>query len=61
VAIVTSKETQQWSDIACDVSPTPRQFHGATVIADKMYIFGGYNGTNMNDFWFFHLGNFCYD
>ncbi len=30
--------------------PSPRQFHSTTICRGNIYLFGGYNGTNLHDF-----------
>jgi hypothetical protein len=57
--MVTNVATQHWSQIVCEKSPPPRHLHGTTILGNKIYLFGGYNGDYLNDFWYFDLGTFC--
>jgi hypothetical protein len=67
VITVTLLETLQWSKINCKNAPPARHLHAATVLSNKMYIFGGFNGNDtLSDFWCFDFGsrncdwvNFC--
>ena len=48
-------ETRHWSKIDTSISPPARNCHATSLINGKMYLFGGFNGTNLNDFWSFDL------
>jgi dynein heavy chain len=44
----TESEVPAWHDPApTGVAPSPRSYHTATVLKDKIYIFGGYGGHGM--------------
>lgn len=48
----TSDDLKRWEVIAEKSELPPRVFYGATVFAGKMWLFGGFDGTNYyNDVW----------
>ena len=46
-----------WTEVSTPSAPPKRRAHGATVHADHLYIFGGFNGdTFMSDLWELDFG-----
>jgi hypothetical protein len=46
-----------WTHLSPTGTPTARYGQAATVMSNKMYIFGGWNGGNLNDTWVFDPSN----
>ena len=54
-------DTYTWSQIPCggDHVPSPRYFHACAMYNNKMYTFGGYNGTErLNDMYEYNFETF---
>lgn len=57
LSVRVSQNSRSWSrvNVSGDV-PSARHFHAATVVADSMYLFGGFGHKNMDDLHVFDFG-----